>query len=136
MGEVVRKQDWAEQLATFLEDHHAFDWAKCNCGLFSANAVKAMTGFDYAKEYRGIKTKRGMLAKLGREHDGDVCGIAAAKLGEEINIRLAKRGDVVAAIFNGENALGICTGSASVFLSEFDGLIRIPTGKCIKAWKI
>ena len=132
----MKNQDWAERLAEFLEQDHKFDWASCNCVLFSADAVKAQTGFDYAKEYRGIKTKRGMLAKLGREYDGDVSNAATAQLGKPINVRLAKRGDVVAAVVKGESVLGVCIGKMSVLISEHDGLIHIHTAKCINAWAI
>ena len=132
----MRNQDWAEKLAEFLEQTHEFSWVKCNCVLFSADAVKVQTGKDYAKAYRGIKTKRGMLAKIGREYGGDVSKAATAMLGEPINVRLAKRGDVVAAVIKGENVLGICTGKMAVFISEDEGLIHIHTAKCINAWAI
>ena len=132
----MRNQDWAECLAEFLNQSHFFDWAKCNCVLFSADGVKAQTGIDYAKAYRNIKTKRGMLTKLGREYDGDVAKAATAMLGDPINVRMAKRGDVVAALINGENVLGICIGKMSVFISENEGLIHIHTAKCINAWAI
>ena len=132
----MRKQDWAERLAEFLELKHQFDWATCNCVLFSADAVKVQTGIDYAKAYRSIKTKRGMLAKLGREYEGDVAKAATAMLDEPINVRLAKRGDVVAALIGGENVLGICIGKMSVFISENEGLIHIHTAKCVNAWAI
>ena len=136
MGQIIRKQDWAERLFEFLTEKHQFDWAEFNCALFAAEAVKVQTGIDFAEAYRGPKTKRGMLSKLRKICGGDVVDAAKKAWGHPINVRLANRGDVVAAIFNGENTLGICMGSSSVFISEFDGLIYIPTGKCIEAWKI
>jgi len=132
----MRNQDWAERLVEFLAGKHEFDWAEFNCALFAADAVKVQTGVDFAKAYRGPKTKRGMISRLRKVCGGDVVAAATKELGQPINVRLANRGDVVAAVFNGENALGICLGSSSAFISEFDGLIYIPTGKCIEAWKI
>ncbi len=135
MGQIMRKENWPEKLNEFLSADHVFDWTTCNCVLFSANAVVAMTGTDFARPYRKIKTKRGMLAKIGREY-GDVANAATAKLGEPIAPLMAKRGDVVAVEIEGNKALGICIGSMSVFVSETEGLIRIPTEKCLMAWTI
>ena len=136
MGQSIRQQDWPERLDEFLAKPHVFDWVNCNCALFAADAVLEMTGHDFAKEFRSIKTKRGMLAKLKRTYGNKVTDCAVSELGLPISLRMAKRGDVIAVKIKESSALGICLGSYSVFVSEDDGIVRIPTMECMVAWSI
>lgn len=132
----MKFEDWPERLNEFLSKSHAFDWNTCNCALFAADAVKIQTGTDFAKSYRGPKTKRGVIAKLIRVSGGDVVAAATKELGDPKSSSFAKRGDVVSIKYYGMNILGICNGSVSLFISENEGLIRIPTLKCSNAWPI
>ena len=132
----MRFENWAEKLSEFLNKPHSFDWISRNCVFFTADAVYVQTGVDYAADYRHIKTKRGMFAKLLREYKGDVAKATTAKLGQSINVTMAKRGDVVQCPINGINSLGVCIGKMSIFISENDGLIYIHTLRCKRAWAI
>ena len=136
MGTGVRFQNWPERLNDFLSEDHIFNWATCNCVLFSSDAVFSITGVDYAKKYRALKTKKGILSKFQKEFKGDITLAATLNLGEPISVRMATRGDVVSIKLEAGQALGICNGANSVFLSEHDGIIRLPTLDCDKAWKI
>ena len=132
----MRYLDWAERLSDFLDAERSFDWVSCNCVLFTADAVKVQTGVDYAKEYRHLTTKSGMLKKLKRDYDCNVSDAATDKLGEPISITMAKRGDVVCADLGIALALGVCLGKTSVFMAEGQGHVYVPTLKCDKAWSI
>ena len=77
-----------------------------------------------------------MLARLVRVGGGDVES-AILKIADPIeNIALTKRGDVVLINHEGINILGVCNGIVSLFVSENEGMIRIPTLKCLKSWAI
>lgn len=132
----MRRQDWPEKLDEYLTRPHVFDWVNCNCALFAFDAVLEMTGHDFAKEFRSVKTKRGMLVKFKRIYGGKVTDCAVKELGLPISLKMAKRGDVIAVKIKDGSALGICLGSSSIFISEDEGEIRIPTMKCMVAWSI
>ncbi len=132
----MRFENWAEKLSEFLDKPHSFDWISRNCVFFTADAVCVQTGVDYAADYRRIKTKKAMFARLKREYNGDLGTAAKAKLGKPINVTMAKRGDVVQCPIKGINSLGICIGKMSVFISENEGLIYIYTLRCKRAWAI
>jgi hypothetical protein len=136
MGRVImRKHNWAEKLNLFLKQDFAFDWATCNCALFAADAVEAMTGVDFAVDYRGLKTKKSIVKKLKKDF-GDVESGATALLGKPLSPKFARRGDVVSYDFSEGAALGICNGKQSYFVAEDKGLISIPTVETRKTWHI
>ncbi len=133
----MKFENWPERLNDYLLKPHTFDWALCNCALFAADAVQVQTGVDFAKAYRGPKTKRGMISRLLRVCGGDVEAAVTKELGEPIkSVLLAKRGDVVSFDFGDGAALGICNGIQGVFVSEKDGLVRIPLKECRNAWGV
>ena len=132
----MRKENWPELLNEFLEKPHPFNWSTCNCALFAADAVEAVTGKDFAKKYRGPKTKKGMISRLLRVCGGGVVAAATKELGAPKPVSLAKRADVVAVLLDGDHALGVCIGQKSVFVSENEGLIHIKTLDCTTAWTI
>lgn len=134
---VMRVQDWPERLHDFMARDHVFDWATCNCALFAADAVLEMTGVDFAKAYRGPKTKRGMINRLHKLCGGGVEDVATQSVGQPMASPLmAKRGDVVSYDFGEGPALGVCIGSHAVFVSEHDGVVNVPCKLWRKAWSV
>lgn len=133
----MRFENWPERLNDFLAENHQFDWHLNNCALFAGNAVLAITGNDFAAPYRGPKTKNGMISRLRKVGGGGVEEAATKELGDPLKtILMAKRGDVVSFDFGEGPALGICVGIKCAFISEKDGLIRIPLDHCRMAWSI
>jgi len=110
-----------------------FVWGECDCCLFAAGVVKAMTGKDYASEFRGkYKSARGALGALKRYGKGDLEKTMDSKLPRTSS---PGRGDVVMTIVNGMQALGICVGRACAFKSP-DGLSFIDTSDITAAWAV
>ena len=133
----MKFEDWPERLNDFLTSDHIFDWVNCNCALFAADAVRVQTGVDFAKSYRGPKTKTGMISRLRKICGGDVETAVTKELGDPLSsVLLAKRGDVVSFDFGDGPALGICKGSQGIFVSEHDGIVRVPLIKCHTAWSV
>lgn len=139
--ELKRKDDWEERLADFLGKHHAtaqLEFGEFDCAIgLASGAIKAMTGKDLGKEFRG-KYKTALEGhKLVREkgHKGLVQLVSS--LLEEKPVAFAQRGDVV--IYQG--CLGVCNGRVSFFMPASDkgeepGLMRVETLNCEKAWKV
>jgi len=50
----MRKKDWSEKLVSYLLDNldAPFEWGTFDCCLFAANAVREMTGKDFAAPFR------------------------------------------------------------------------------------
>jgi len=130
----MRFEDWDVRLSNYINKDHSFDWLSHNCALFAAGGVECQTGIDFAKDYKGPKTKAGMIKRLKRVA-GNVEDAVTKELGEPINVKMAKRGDVVSCETEFGLALGLCVGSKAVFLNE-DGKVFFPLKICRKAWRV
>lgn len=125
-------EGWELRMHEALQAAHSrhFKWGQFDCALFSASILQAITGFDYGDGIRGqYSNKRGcyeFIASLGGldEYLGG--------LFNETTVALARRGDLVRL----DNALGICDGRYSLFLTIDKGLTTRPTLQCNKAWEI
>lgn len=128
----MRVENWESKLASYLENVGPFEWGKNDCCLFAANAVEIMTGVDYAKKYRGYKTKLGAAKKLkGKLLDQ----VLSEELGFPINSKMTKRGDVVLFKTGGEQAVGICVGAQFASISE-SGLVVLSMQHATMGWAI
>lgn len=137
LGAGMRFENWPERLNDFLSASHEFSWTDCNCALFAADGVESQTGKDFAKAYRGPKTKRGMISRLAKVCGGGVEDAATKELGEPLaNILLAKRGDVVSFDYGDGPSLGLCNGAQGVFITENQGKIRVPLKACRMGWSV
>ena len=109
-----------------------FQWGKNDCALFAADVVNAITGKDYAEEFRGkyfdSESAKDILQKIGK---GNLEKTMDSKF-RRIKPPYAKRGDVVLY----KNALGICTGSESFFY-DVSGVIKsMKTMLTEVAWRV
>jgi hypothetical protein len=112
-----------------------YAWGHHDCALFAAGAVQAMTGIDFAAEFRGKYEDedgaRRLLTSLGC---GDVGDLASRYL-PEITPAEARRGDVVMI----EGVLGpflaIVDGRTAVGPSA-RGLTHTPLDQAVRAWGV
>ena len=64
----MRKKDWSEKLVNYLLDNldTPFEWGTFDCCLFAANAVREMTGKDFAAPFRDkYTTEKGAAPSRG-----------------------------------------------------------------------
>lgn len=144
----MRFEDWPRRLQQFLADtkQEIFEWGCMDCGLFMADGVVAITGWDPAAAFRGrYKTARGAAGALRRYAGGglaDAMGKALAEPGwSEIRPAYAQRGDAI--LFDGTDiesgiqaeAAGICLGARFVYMA--------PSGQALasmtlarRAWRV
>ena len=127
----MRRENWPALL-----QHHiriaTFAWGENDCVLWCAEWINTVTGEDYAKEFRAKYSTEAeaqrLLADLGATCAADL----ADKYLPPIGVSFAQRGDIV---LHPEGAIGICDGQFSHFLTV-DGLSRLGTLKCLKAWRV
>jgi len=137
---VNRTFDWPEKLDEVIRKAKTipFSWGKHDCTLFACDCVKAMTGEDFAKGFRGkYKSALGAI-KLIKRLDGvdDIFSLADKKLGESYPATTARRGDVIGYLDDGNKVLGIAVAGKSVLLTP-DGKITFKTlSECDRCWRI
>lgn len=132
---MTRYPNWPHRLNAFIMDRVSapFEWGSSDCCLFAADAVLAMTGVDLAENFRGYHTAA-EAARLTAKH-GDVEGLATLALGEPIDPRFAKRGDVVLIETQGRLALAVCLGVDWIGQGE-RASVSGPMTSAIKAWAV
>lgn len=115
---MARRIDWEARLGAYLDSVRdvPHSYGRHDCAIFTANAVKAQTGRDFARgmrgRYKSAATSIRFVHSLGYD---DLAALVTAKLGEPIAPAFAQRGDVV---MTGEGALGICMGSLAFFVGR------------------
>jgi hypothetical protein len=130
----MRIENWESALYEFVESRRnmPFEWGKNDCALFAADAVLAMSGRDFATEYRGkydteTKAKK-ILVKEGLEN------LVDKNLLRYDNIKMTSRGSVI--LYEHEvRGLGICIGSEFVAPGQ-DGILFFPMDLCLISWRV
>ena len=131
----MRPDGWEQRLYKSLDNQSPFVWGQSDCCLFAADAVKAMTGTDPAKEFRGrYKSEKGaarILARLGglRKAIGSV-------MSEEINPLLAQRGDIVLLNNSGREIAGVIKSRGQISAKGVSGVIELPIRDAVCAWRV
>jgi len=130
------RQDWPEILAYRVESMVgvSFEWGKTDCCMFAADIVAAMTGIDYAAEFRGrYKTMRGAARLLRKKSLVEIMD------GKLHRTKHPKRGDVVlideTITQQPIPALGVCLGRHIVLMGD-DGIEYLPVGTETIAWDV
>lgn len=128
-----RRPDWPERLIEFIEARRvrAFSWGKNDCAMFAADAVHSMTDVDIAKPWRGYSDERGAIERI-KEVGGlrqwiEVSGLTEKPKG------FAQRGDVVLAILEGRDTVGVVMGDGFWCGPGEQALVARPMGDEVAA---
>lgn len=135
---LTRKPDWEPRLAAYLARaaklQHRF--GRHDCMINAANAVKAVTGRDFARGHRG-KYRGRVSAIRYREQLGYSSDAAMLDaLLPAIEPAFARRGDLVLAA---PDIPGICLGGTAAFVGlepGKDGLVTLPRSAWTRAWSV
>lgn len=129
----MRLTDWQGRLTEYLNatTQRRFRPGRHDCALFVAGAVKAMTGVDHAKGWRGYTSLKAGQAALQEAGFADHVALVAAHY-PEIPVAFARMGDV--AVCEGD-ALGIVTGEMVTVLRP-DGRGLIPLMEAKKVFQV
>jgi hypothetical protein len=128
-----RTEGWERVLDAEIEKARRlpFSWGIHDCVTWAANVVLAMTGEDLIPEFRGGYQTKLEAYRLILQTGESLAACVDARLARS-PIAFARRGDVVCR----ENALAICTGIHSFFITEDQGLQPIKTQHCEMAWRV
>lgn len=113
-------------MSQFLERvrHKPFQWGVWDCCIFTADAVKEITGIDYMAEFRGKYSNKEQAIKiLGTTLKETLI----KKFGP--HKKVGSRGDVAFKFEKDGPAIGICFGEGSIFVCE-NGLEIIHSSEC------
>lgn len=135
----MRIEGWEGRLWKVLEAAQArpYELGVHDCFRVACEVIEALTGRDdlWARfsGYRTREEARAYIARYGSSFErcfDHVFGVEAQ------NIRLARRGDIVALqTADGEKHLAVCLGVEAACLGP-EGLLRVPTLTCLCAWRV
>jgi hypothetical protein len=134
-----RYPDWPERLAAFIETRRAepFAWGSNDCGLFAADAVRAIYGIDLAHDLRGAyHSEEGAKQAVGGALEPYAERICAAFGFEEIRPLFAQRGDVVLWRTEQGPTLGIIGLNGPALFLTPTRLIEVPVRALDRAWRV
>lgn len=132
----MRLQEWDKLLAAIIKERRTspFVWGQHDCCLFAADCALAMTGTDFAAEFRGQYDTAKGAARLIAERGGFEAMITGL-LGKPVPVTLARRGDVVMLDQDGHPALAVCYGVDAV-AAGITGLAFRPMAEALAAWRV
>ena len=109
-----------------------FQWGKCDCCLWAADVVLALTGVDHAATFRGsYDSMRGAQRLL--KSRGGLVGL----LDSISSLRRAERplrGFVAVALVPSPT-LGVVLGRKTLFKDRDGELVSIPTANTVASWR-
>jgi hypothetical protein len=126
----MRVENWERLLNEYIEQNNnkPFKYGRWDCCIFTAGAVKVMTGENYIKEFKYTNKKK---AEELIEQSGGIMKILTDRFGEPQNPNLARRGDI---IYHNE-AIGICLGAKAIFLT-LNGFLFVPMNEWLYSWRV
>lgn len=135
---MIRAPDWEERLGDYLasRDGAVFAYGKIDCALFVAGAVKAMTGKDPARGFRGkYRSQASAVRAITQAGFESLSALMDAKF-NNVPVAFAQRGDIV---MDQDGSLGIVFGRDAIFVGQSDdtpGLVRQPLASWARAWRV
>lgn len=132
-----RLPDWRPRLTAYLAETAAqgFRYGSNDCALFSAGAVRAITGVDPAAAWRGTYTTlEGGLKRLRKAGFDDHVALVDS-LFQGVAPAFAQVGDVAMIDAPDGPALGIIVGETIACLTP-SGMGHLPREAALRAWTV
>ncbi len=132
-----RVDNWPSAFHALLEQHRRtpFAWGVHDCCQFARKGILAIAGNDVAADWNLPSYTTAAQAAAVIEQLGGLEALPARAGLEEVAPKLAQRGYVMLADFEGRPTLGLCSGLKSAFAGK-DGLVWLRTLDCRRAWKL
>lgn len=130
----MRRQDWPERLAEFVEHNRdrPFAWASWDCALFASAWIEQATG---TAPFRPTYTDALSAARFVSQQGG-MGPAASAVLGAPLLYRMgAQRGDIALVVVDGRECLGVVLGDRVAGPGE-RGMIQVSRADIIAAWAV
>lgn len=131
---MARLPDWPQRFRAELarQAQTPFDWETDNCALRAADMAQAITGRDWAPEFRG-KSKADQVKLLRKA--GGLAALLADKCGEAIPPAQARRADVAIVQTQTGRAAGIID-PPHIWAAGPAGNVRLNLEDAIAAFKV
>lgn len=131
----MKHPDWHNRLITVIRaaEKRPFLWGVHDCCLFAADCAEAMSGVNYAADWRGTYDSETGAKKALLRGGGSLEKVLANNL-DEVPVKLAQRGDIAVV----ENAGARCAGviySGAVWVPGETGLICLRV-KPLSVWRV
>jgi hypothetical protein len=142
---LMRVGAWQSALSEYLTvcARRRFCYGEQDCGLFTADAIRATTGVDVASELRGRYANRreafaAIRALCGSPTMEAVATYLAARFElPEVPVLCAQRGDAVQLRHGRAASLGIVGMYGTEILTPYaEGLLRLPLSYATRAWRV
>lgn len=133
----MRLPDWKTRLIGYVSDaaRRPFQLGVHDCALFSAGAVLAMTGIDYAADWRGrYTTLTGGLRVLRKAGYADHIDLAARHF-DEVHPAFADLGDLAVVPTPDGDILGVVQGEM-IYGLDHDGIAYTPRVRAVRAFRV
>lgn len=131
----MRKTNWPELLHEFIEDRREqpFVIGKNDCFKFALDWIEVATGRKLEHPpYHDAKS----AAQAKREADSTIIDFALRNFGTQVDIPLARRGDVVALDTENWQGLGVVVSGGYVAGPGETCIVFETVDKAIMAWRI
>lgn len=134
----MRHPDWENRLTDYLisvrEKPHAY--GSHDCVLFCANAVRALTGKDFARGHRRkYRSQASAVRHLKRLGFSSFAELISSHF-EEVPPSFAHRGDIV---MGDDGIPGIAMGEFAFFVGQEgseEGLVQVSRSEWRRAWRV
>jgi len=134
----MRLQGWESRLAQVIEAarHRPYVLGQADCFRFACESVEALTGENRWPEFAGkYSTEREALHLLAQHGHSFEDAFDWFFNVQRSDVRLARRGDIVALANGGQKHLGVCGGALVAALGP-EGVVSVPILECLCAWRI
>jgi hypothetical protein len=140
-----RRADWQQRLQQYLDlsSQACFQYGLFDCCLFVCDAIREMTDFDLAADFRG-RYDSAASARAAMFHS--VSSHSVRKVAEVITTRnampevaplLAQRGDVALLCRVRTDSLGlVALNGREILTCERRGLRRLPLASALRVWRV
>jgi hypothetical protein len=135
---MIKNPAWQNSLNNFVKQSKKvpFQWGQHDCCMFFADAIKATTGEDPAKAFRGkYSSAIGSVRALKRHGQGNLKDTLLSIFGEPIPRLQATRGDVVYFTTDQGEAAGIVFGAGIISTGE-NGIVNIELSRGLIFWSV
>lgn len=131
-----RRSDWKTRLTAYVVGvmQSPFKYGRNDCALFCAGAVKAMTGKDYARGWRGYRSLTAGMKKLKAAGYTDHIDLAA-EFFSEVPVSFAQPGDLAVVPGDEDRALGVVQGEMIYVLTP-EGVGLVPLLSAERAFRV
>lgn len=132
----MRREDWPSRLAAFVDARREmlFEWGRHDCVTMAADWILEATGVDPIADIRGWTDAKSAAKKIRAL--GGLRKAVTKRLGAEIPVLTAQRGDIVMHEETDRPGLGVCVGEWFAAPLDEGGIALVAMDRAVCAWRV